>query len=233
VDYPKLKEEPKLIPIKLDNYKPLREVVFESLREAIINGRLSPGERLMEIQLAEEMGVSRTPVREAIRKLELEGFVVMIPRKGAYVAGISIKDIANVFEVRAALEALAAGLAAERITEEELDELERYLVEISELRESGNLDAIVEKDTMFHDVIYRASRNERLVQIVTHLQEQIHRFRTASLARPGRTRDALDEHKKLVEAISDRDVELAQKLAREHIENAENSMISAVQEAGV
>ncbi|ACV61155.1 transcriptional regulator, GntR family [Desulfofarcimen acetoxidans DSM 771] len=233
MDYPKLKEEPKLIPIKLDNYKPLREVVFESLREAIINGRLSPGERLMEIQLAEEMGVSRTPVREAIRKLELEGFVVMIPRKGAYVAGISIKDIANVFEVRAALEALAAGLAAERITEEELDELERYLVEISELRESGNLDAIVEKDTMFHDVIYRASRNERLVQIVTHLQEQIHRFRTASLARPGRTRDALDEHKKLVEAISDRDVELAQKLAREHIENAENSMISAVQEAGV
>ena len=226
-------EEPKLVPIKLDNYKPLRELVFESLREAIINGRLFPGERLMEIQMAEEMGVSRTPVREAIRKLELEGFVVMIPRKGAYVAGISIKDIADVFEVRAALEALAAGLAAERITEEELDELERFLVEISELRESGNLDAIVEKDTKFHDVIYRASRNERLVQIVTHLQEQIHRFRTASLARPGRTRDALDEHKKLVEAISDRDVELAQKLAREHIENAENSMISAVQEAGV
>ena len=234
MDHPKYTgEEPKLIPIKLDNYKPLRELVFESLREAIINGRLYPGERLMEIQMAEEMGVSRTPVREAIRKLELEGFVVMIPRKGAYVAGISIKDIADVFEVRAALEALAAGLAAERITEGELDELERYLVEISELRESGNLDAIVEKDTMFHDVIYRASRNERLVQIVTHLQEQIHRFRTASLARPGRTRDALDEHKKLVEAISDRDVELAQKLAREHIENAENSMISAVQEAGV
>lgn len=220
----------KLVPIKLDNYKPLREMVFETLREAIINGRLEPGERLMEIQLAEEMGVSRTPVREAIRKLELEGFVVMIPRKGAYVAGISLKDIADVFEVRAALEALAAGLAAERITEQELDELERYLIEISELRESKDLNAIVEKDAKFHDVIYRASRNERLVQIVTHLQEQIYRFRTASLAQPGRTRNALEEHKQLVEAISERNVELAQKLAHEHIENAENSMLNALQE---
>ncbi|WP_066634291.1 GntR family transcriptional regulator [Desulfolucanica intricata] len=224
-------DRPKLVPIKLDNYKPLREMVFESLREAIINGTLAPGERIMEIQLAEEMGVSRTPVREAIRKLELEGFLVMIPRKGAYVAGISLKDIADVFEVRASLESLAAGLAAERITEQELDELERYLVEISELCAGNDLNGIVEKDTQFHDVIYRASRNERLVQIVTHLQEQIHRFRTASLAQPGRTRDALEEHKQLVEAISERNVELAQKLARDHIENAENSMLNALREA--
>lgn len=101
--------ERRLIPVSLDNYKPLREIVFEALREAIINGTLEPGERLMEIQLAEEMGVSRTPVREAIRKLELEGFVVMVPRKGAYVAGLSMKDIADVFEIRTALESLAAG----------------------------------------------------------------------------------------------------------------------------
>src|SRR5690606_40070113 len=97
-----------LMPIKLDNYKPLRELVFEAIREAIINGTHKPGERLMEIQLAEELGVSRTPVREAIRKLELEGFVVMVPRQGAYVADITLKDVADVFEIRAALEALAA-----------------------------------------------------------------------------------------------------------------------------
>ena len=111
-----------MVPVRLDSYKPLREVVFDSLREAIINGTLRPGERMMEIQMAEELGVSRTPVREAIRKLELEGFVVMLPRKGAYVAGISLKDIADVFEVRASLEALASGLAAERITGEELED---------------------------------------------------------------------------------------------------------------
>lgn len=218
--------ERRLIPVKLDSYKPLREIVFESLREAIINGILKPGERLMEIQLAEEMGVSRTPVREAIRKLELEGFVVMVPRKGAYVAGISLKDIADVFEVRAALESLAAGLAAERITDDELEALERSLVKVAESTEADDLNSLISADTDFHDILYRASRNERLVQIVSNLREQIQRFRMASLSHPGRMRVALEEHRKIVEAISERNVELAQQLARDHIENAENTMLN-------
>jgi len=218
-----------LFPIKLDNCKPLRELVFESLREAIISGKLPSGERVMEIQMAEEMGVSRTPVREAIRKLELEGLVVMIPRKGAYVAGISLKDIADVFEIRGALEGLAAELAAERITEEELEDLERYLVKISEESESGDLDKVVETDTDFHSLIYRASRNQRLFQIINNLREQIQRFRTTSLSYPGRMKVAVEEHRKIVEAISGRDGELARKLAQEHIENAENSIMSMVQ----
>lgn len=217
----------RLLPVKLENYKPLREIVFETIREAIISGDLRPGERLMEVQLAEEMGVSRTPVREAIRKLELEGFVVMIPRKGAYVAGISMKDIADVFEIRTALESLAAGLAAERITEDELEELERSLVSVSESTESNNLQALVDTDADFHDIIYKASRNERLVQIINNLKEQIQRFRTTSLAHPGRMRKALEEHKQIVEALSERNIALAQTLAQEHIENAENSMLEA------
>jgi DNA-binding GntR family transcriptional regulator len=221
------------VPIKLDNYKPLREIVFESLREAIIQGRLKPGERLMEIQLAEEMGVSRTPVREAIRKLELEGFVVMIPRKGAYVAGISIKDIVDVFEVRAALEALAAGLAAERATPEELEEMERAVLQIYEVSNGQNLDTLVERDTSFHELIYKASRNQRLVQIITLLKEHFQRFRTTSLALPGRGKHAVEEHKSIVEAISERNVELASTLAREHIETAEQLFLNAMGEAKV
>lgn len=220
--------ERRLIPVKLDNYKPLREIVFESLREAIINGHLEPGERMMEIQLADEMGVSRTPVREAIRKLELEGFVVMIPRKGAYVAGISLKDIADVFEIRAALESLAAALAAERITEEELEALERSLVKVGECTEANDLEALITVDTDFHDILYKASRNERLVQIVSNLREQIQRFRMTSLSQPGRMKDALEEHRKLVEALSERNIELARTLAREHIEYAENSMLEVI-----
>ena len=223
-------KEPRLLPIKLDNYKPLREMVFESLREAIILGRLRPGERLMEIQMAEEMGVSRTPVREAIRKLELEGFVAMVPRKGAYVADISVKDIVDVFEIRAALEALAAGLAAERITADEMELLERSLVQISKSSTGDNINAIVAVDINFHDIIYQASRNQRLVQIITHLKEQIHRFRMTSLSQQGRTKVALDEHKIIVEAISDRNIELAQQLAREHIENAEQSLLNVLRE---
>ncbi|MDN5292923.1 MAG: hypothetical protein PWQ91_490 [Eubacteriales bacterium] len=220
----------RLTPVPLNSYKPLREIVFETLREAIISGRLKPGERLMEVQLAEEMGVSRTPVREAIRKLELEGFVVMVPRKGAYVADISLKDIADVFEVRAALEGLAAALAAERITEEELEQLERLLVQLAEKIEKNDLTGLIEIDTQFHEVLYRACRNAKLVQILGNLREQIQRFRATSLASPGRMKFALDEHKKIVEAVAERNVELARALAQEHIENAENSLLEALRE---
>jgi DNA-binding GntR family transcriptional regulator len=219
---------PPLLQIKLDNYKPLRELVFESLREAIFQGTLRPGERLMEIQLAEEMGVSRTPVREAIRKLELEGLAVMVPRKGAYVAGLSMKDIIEVFEIRGALEGLAAELAAERITEEELEELERDLVKTTESIDSGDLSRYVAMDIDFHGQLYKASRNERLTQIINNLREKIQRFRTTSLSLPGRMKAALEEHKKIVEAVSGRDGILARRLAEEHIENAENSLMEAI-----
>ncbi len=218
----------KMFDIKLENYKPLREIVFEALREGIISGELKPGERLMEVQLAEEMGVSRTPVREALRKLELEGFVVMVPRKGVYVAGISTKDISEVFEIRSALEALAASLAAERITDDEIEELERLLLKINECIKNHDLDGLVSVDTAFHDIVYKASRNERLVQIVSNLREQIQRFRKTSLSSPGRIRHTVEEHKKIVDAIASRDAALAHELAQEHVENAENQILEAV-----
>lgn len=221
--------ERRFLPVKLDNYKPLREIVFETLRDAIITGQLKPGERLMEVQLAEELGVSRTPVREAIRKLELEGLVVMVPRKGAYVADISTKDVAEVFEIRAALESLAAGLAAERITQEELEELHRILE--TESTENLDLETLIEVDTAFHEVIYKASRNERLVQIISNLREQIQRFRSITLAKPGRMKDVLKEHKQIVEAISQGDVALARQLAQQHIEIAESNMLEAILKA--
>ena len=225
----------KLVPIKLDGYKPLRDVVFENLRDAIITQVLKPGERLMEIQLADEMGVSRTPVREAIRKLELEGLVVMVPRKGAYVAGVSMKDIHEVYEVRSALEMLAVTLAAERITDEELNALEQQVLRESEeeaKKDGSDLDNIIYIDSSFHDIIYQAARNQRLVQFVNILQEQLQRFRAASLARPGRSKTALEEHKQIVEALSERNGELASKLAQEHIENAENAMIANKKKKG-
>jgi DNA-binding GntR family transcriptional regulator len=218
--------ERRLAPIKLDSYKPLREVVSEALREAIVSGVLKPGERLMEIQLAEELGVSRTPIREAIRRLELEGFLVMVPRRGTYVADLSIKDINEVFEIRTALDVLAAGLAAERITEEELEDMERLLVQIGEYIEAGDADRIVEADGQFHDILYQASRNDRLVGIISNLREQFTRFRSISMAYPGRIKNTLDEHRRLVEAIAQRNPELAQQFAREHMENAEQTLLN-------
>lgn len=218
----------RLMPVNLDSYKPLRELVLEAIRQAIIDGTLKPRERLMEIQLAEELGVSRTPIREALRKLEMEGFIVMVPRKGAYVADLSFKDIADVFEIRSALEGLAASLAAERITSEELEEMERCLVEKAEAILENNMDKLVLVDTKFHETIYKASRNERLTNIINNLREQIQRYRATTLAYPGRMQESLDEHRAIVEALQARDVHLARQLAGEHIENAENSMIESI-----
>lgn len=217
--------ERRLAPIRLDSYQPLREVVCETLREAIRSGVLKPGERLMEIQLADELGVSRTPVREAMRKLELEGYVIMLPRRGTYVANISIRDINEVFEIRTTLDALASGLAAERITEEELEQLERLLVSIGENIETRNMKKVVEDDMEFHDILYKASRNQRLVGIISNLREQMTRFRSMSMSYPGRLKKTLEEHSRLVEAIAQRDVELAQKLAVEHMENSEQTLL--------
>lgn len=220
-----------LTPIRLDNFKPLRELVFDALREAIIAGRLEPGQRLLENQLAEELGVSRTPVREAIRKLELEGFVVMVPRRGAYVASISLKDVTDVFEIRGALEGLAAQLAAERATDEEIEHMERHLVEIGRSVEQRDVVKLVELDTGFHELLYVASRNQRLGQILNLLREQIQRFRTQTLAHPERMKVALEEHRRIVEALAMRDPELARRLAEEHIESAQSSLMSLMSQS--
>ena len=221
-------EERRLQPVDFDSVKPLRELVLEVLREAIIKGDLKPRERLMEIQLAEELGVSRTPVREALRKLELEGFIVMLPRKGAYVSDISLKDITEVFEIRAALEGLSAALAAERITDEEIEDMEKLLAEKNEAINKNDIKRLIEADTKFHDAIYNASRNEKLWGIINNLREQIQRYRAASLSYPGRMKQSLVEHRAIVEAIESRDINLSRRAAQEHIENAENSLIEAM-----
>ncbi|MCH3960352.1 MAG: GntR family transcriptional regulator [Selenomonas sp.] len=218
----------RLAPIKLDSYQPLREVVCESLREAIRKGILKPGERIMEIQLAEELGVSRTPVREAIRKLELEGYVVMMPRRGTYVANMSIRDINEIFEIRTALESLSNGLAAEHITDEELEHLQRLLVIIGGYIKEGNMEKIVETDIEFHDLMYHAARNQRLVGIISNLRDQLTRFRTLSMSYPGRLEATLDEHKAIVEAIANGDRKLASKAAEKHMENSEKTLLQAM-----
>lgn len=219
----------RLAPIKLDSYQPLREVVCETLREAIRGGVLKPGERLMEIQLAEELGVSRTPVREAIRKLELEGYVIMMPRRGTYVANLSIRDVNEVFEIRTTLDSLASGLAAERITDEELERLERLLVLIGEYIEQNDMEKIVETDMEFHDILYQASRNIRLVGIIYNLREQLTRFRSTSMSYPGRLKETLEEHIRIVEAIAQGNVELAQKAAEEHMEKSEQTLLISME----
>ena len=161
----------------IDEYLPLRDVVFNTLRRAILKGELEPGERLMEIALANKLGVSRTPIREAIRKLELEGLVVMIPRKGAEVARITEKDLRDVLEVRTSLEKLAIELACDRITEDDIHDLKLACKDFEESFGKDDLTTIAEKDVAFHDIIFRSTKNARLIQILNNLREQMYRYR--------------------------------------------------------
>ena len=145
--------EPKF-QVSMDEYLPLRDVVFNTLRQAILRGELKPGERLMEIQLANKLGVSRTPIREAIRKLELEGLVLMIPRKGAEVAEITEKSLKDVLEVRRALEELAVEIACEKMTAQQIEELKAAAKEFEVTLKSKDVTKYAEADVKFHDVIY-------------------------------------------------------------------------------
>ncbi len=211
--------------LNLDEYKPLRDVVFENLREAILEGNLKPGQRLMEVQLAEQLGVSRTPVREAIRKLELEGLVVMLPRKGAYVADVSLKDVIDVLEIRASLEGLAAYLAADRISDEDIKKLETIMQDFNQGKDEFDVDTLLKKDVEFHECIFKATNNSRLHQLINSLWEQVYRFRVTYISDYDSTKNIINEHQLILDAIKERDSKLAKKYAQEHIEKAEQFMI--------
>ena len=205
--------------VKIDEYLPLRDVVFYTLRQAILRGELKPGERLLEIRLANKLGVSRTPVREAIRKLELEGLVKMVPRRGAEVAEITEKRVRDALEVRRALEELAVQLACERISNEELEELKKAEEHFRQVLGKVDLVEVAAADEGFHDVIFKATDNERLIQLLNNLREQIYRYRLEYLKEESYHEILLQEHQQILERIRDRDKEKATEAIDRHIDN--------------
>ena len=214
--------------LQMNEYLPLRDVVFQTLRQAILRGELKPGERLMEIHLAQSLGVSRTPVREAIRKLELEGLVVMIPRKGAVVAGITISDLQDVLEVRMALEELAVKYACRRVTQEQLEELRRRS-EIFKKTLSGNdVGLCAEADVAFHDMIYLATGNNRLVQILNNIREQMYRYRMEYLKDRQSHSMLVQEHEAILEALMSGDEKTALEVTCKHIERQKEHIMSVL-----
>lgn len=217
--------------MNVNEYLPLRDVVFNTLREAILRGDLEPGERLMEIALANRLGVSRTPIREAIRKLELEGLVVMIPRRGAQVASITKKDLQDVLEVRSSLEVLATELACERIDSESLDHLKAALKRFKEALGSSDVAVIARADVDFHDVIFASTNNARLVQILNNLREQMYRYRLEYLKDFTSHERLLHEHQRLVEAIEAHDKKTAVEIIKAHIYNQEISVIKTISQS--
>lgn len=205
--------------VNMNEYLPLRDVVFQTLRQAILRGELKPGERLLEVQLAEKLGVSRTPIREAIRKLELEGLVLMIPRKGAEVAQITEKNLRDVLEVRKALEELAVSLACDRMLPEDVKNLKRAAKNFKASLDCRDVTKIAAADVGFHDIIYHATGNERLIQLLLKLREQMYRYRVEYLKRKEAHPVLLEEHDRIVEMIEKCNHEEARKVICAHIDN--------------
>lgn len=200
-----------------DKYS-LRGQVFNTIRDNILSGKYKINEELKEVTIGNELGVSRTPVREALRQLELEGLVTIIPNKGAYVTGITGKDVQDIYAIRSQLEGLCARWACANLTEEELEELDEiiYLTEFHINR--GNLGQMVELDDKFHKIIYDASQSRMLKHILSNYHSYVHRIRRVTLNSAARARACNMEHSAIVQAFKNRDADRAGELAHDHIE---------------
>lgn len=212
----------------IDEFLPLRDVVFNTLRQAILTGELKPGERLMEVHLADRLGVSRTPIREAIRKLELEGLVTMIPRRGAEVAQITEKSLQDVLEVRRALDALCVELACDRISEEELEELKKACDAFEQATKTKDNKKIAQADVVLHDIILTATENNRLIQLVHNLSEQMYRYRYEYIKDESNHQRLVKEHQIIYESILNKNKDIAAGTAKLHIDNQENAVMARI-----
>ncbi len=204
---------------EIEAFMPLRDVVFYTLRDAILKGEMAPGERLMEIHLANKLGVSRTPIREAIRMLEKEGLAVTIPRRGAQVAKMTEKDLEDVLEVRDALDGLAVENACSRMTEGDFERLRDAMREFKEATTSGDVRATVEADEVFHQVIYEAAHNPKLLSMIKDLKEQMYRYRYEYIKDNTVYPQLVEEHEKILEGLQKQDVTFVRDIMHTHLMN--------------
>ncbi len=199
--------------------KYLRDHIFEELQQAIYSGKLKSGERLTEKKIAEELGVSRTPVREALYRLASSGLIKIIPHRGFIISRWSAKEIKDVMEIRIALEMLALRLTIQRISPKEIDELKTLLIEMKEAVKKEDITRASQLNTLFHDKIIIASKNKELSQVIEPIKNKIYHFRIISISSPNRLKKSFEEHKKILGAIINKDSELAQELIAQHIKN--------------
>lgn len=207
-----------------DKYS-LRGRVFWKLREDILNGRYQENDELREAAIGEELGVSRTPVREAFRQLELEGLIRIVPNKGAYVTGISTSDVGDIYEIRSLLEGLCARWATKRISPDKIEEMEEIIL-LSEFHlAKGHYEQLTELDNRFHEILYDACESKILIHLLKNFHQYVQKERQQTLSDKERSRESVAEHKSIVEAMRDGNAQLAEQLADKHICNAYKNMV--------
>ena len=203
----------------------LRGRVFHRLREDILSGKYKEGDELKEVAIGEDLGVSRTPVREAFRQLELEGLIQIIPNKGAYVTGITEKDVKDIYMIRSLLEGLCARWACEHITEAQMEEMEENIYLSKFHAQKGHLDQLAELDNRFHEILYEACNSKMLEHQLRDFHEYVLRVRKKTLSNANRGPKSNEEHEMIMEAIKAKDAEKAEKLANMHMINAYENMV--------
>lgn len=198
----------------IERHQTLREKILETIRDAILKGSLKPGERVSEPELAERFGISRTPIREAFRQLESEGYLVVIPRRGAVVASLSERDVEEFYSIKSILEGYAARIAAERMAPREIERLEAINEKLSQIADAGDIKSFFRVHNEFHELFIKASGNDKLGELINQLVLKFNRLRLASLSQPGRMAISVQEHRKIIEAFRKHDGELADNLVR-------------------
>lgn len=205
----------------------LRGRVFHRLREDILSGKYKEGDELKEVAIGEDLGVSRTPVREAFRQLELEGLIQIIPNKGAYVTGITEKDVKDIYMIRSLLEGLCARWACEHITQEQMEEMEENIYLSKFHAQKGHLEQLAELDNRFHEILYEACNSKMLEHQLRDFHEYVLRVRKKTLSNANRGPKSNEEHEMLMEAIKAKDADKAEKLANMHMINAYENMVKS------
>ena len=198
----------------IEKHLTLRESILETIRDAIISGALKPGEKVAEPELAERFGISRTPIREAFRQLESEGYLTVVPRKGAVVVSFSQRDVEEFYAIKSILEGYAARRACDKLTPREIDKLQAINDKLGLLAEDGDVKHFFKVHNSFHDLFVRAADNEKLTEMITNLVGRFQRLRIASLSLPGRMEFSVREHQKIIDAFRNKDADQAENLVR-------------------
>jgi DNA-binding GntR family transcriptional regulator len=205
--------------LKIEGYELLSQKVYRVLKTEIVKGFLEPGTKLFEDKIATQMGVSRTPVREAIQKLAAEGLIKITPNQTLVVTEVSLEDVKEVLQIRGILEGLATRVAAQKITRQEIEELEEIITQMGLYVTKKDLTSYCKLDDEFHNLILHICGNKWIIQIRDNLGNFLYRFRIKSLSVPGRLKCSLEEHQKIMESLKEKNPEKAEQLSKKHMDN--------------
>ncbi|MDI7258932.1 MAG: GntR family transcriptional regulator [Thermodesulfobacteriota bacterium] len=216
--------------VKVSKRKPLREVVYDSLKKSILHGKLKAGQRLIEEQLAHQIGISRTPVREAFHKLERDDLVSRLPKGGFAVREFTKEDVEEIFGIRIALESYAAYLATLHITPDKLSILEKKMDETESALKKGDDEKVVQIYTEFHDLLYKSCKSKKLIEMINNFRDYFYRYRSALLHTPDGFKTSIADHRQMLGAMKKRNPRVVERFVRSHLEKGMEIVFKEIHE---